>query len=276
MNKIKYIIFGRSNRKTKMINFRIPLILGILILFTAGSCVSPKEITYYQNMEAIEQQAADAEGNLEIRPNDLLTISVAAENIESVIPFNLPVVALRGNDPSSISGGMQLQTYLVDSEGNIEFPVLGTIQVQGLNRQELSQKLEEEITRYVKNPIVNIRITNFQVTVLGEVNRPGTYPIPDEYLTLNKALGLAGDLTIYGKRDNVLVIREAEGKKTYKYLDLTDSKTLNSEYYYLQQNDVVYVEPNSAQKQGAAYNRNASVYISIASILISLAVLITN
>ncbi|NJY64069.1 polysaccharide export protein [Salinimicrobium sp. CDJ15-81-2] len=255
---------------------RFPL-LGLLALLLAGSCVSGKKITYYQNMEAVEKEASAAKKSLEIMPNDLLTISVAAENLEAVQPFNLPVIGMPSTgDATRVSGQPQLQTYLVDSEGNIEFPVLGTVHVAGMTRQELSQKLQKKIAVYVQNPIINIRIVNFQVTVLGEVANPGTFSIPDEYLSLNKALGFAGDLTIYGKRENVLIIREGLEGKTYNYVDLTDADLLNSPFYYLQQNDVVYVEPNNAQKQGAAYNRNASVYISIASVLISLAILLTN
>ncbi|MCY2687788.1 polysaccharide biosynthesis/export family protein [Salinimicrobium sp. TH3] len=256
--------------------FRLPL-LGLLALLLASSCVSRKKITYYQNMEAVEKEAAAAKKGLEIMPNDLLVINVAAKNLESVQPFNLPVVGMPSTgDATRVSGQPQLQTYLVDSEGHIEFPVLGTLKVSGMTRQELSQMLEEKISAYVQEPIINIRIVNFQVTVLGEVNNPGTFSIPDEYLSLNKALGFAGDLSIYGKRDNVLIIRETLEGKTYNYVDLTDANLLNSPFYYLQQNDVVYVEPNNAQKQGAAYNRNATVYISIASVLISLAILLTN
>ncbi|MDX1760561.1 MAG: polysaccharide biosynthesis/export family protein [Christiangramia sp.] len=255
--------------------FRIPL-LGLLALLLASSCVSGKKITYYQNMEAVEKEASAAKRSLEIMPNDLLTISVAAENLAAVQPFNLPVVGMPSGDPTRATGQQQLQTYLVDSEGNIEFPVLGTVHVAGMTRQELSKKLQEQIAVYVQNPIINIRIVNFQVTVLGEVANPGTFSIPDEYLSLNKALGFAGDLTIYGKRENVLIIREGLDGKTYNYVDLTDADLLNSPFYYLQQNDVVYIEPNNAQKQGAAYNRNSSVYISIASVLISLAILLTN
>lgn len=255
---------------------RLPL-LGLLVLLLASSCISGKKITYYQNMEAVEKEASAAKNSLQIMPNDLLTISVAAENLEAVQPFNLPVVGTPNvMDPTRVSGQPQLQTYLVDSEGNIEFPVLGTVHVAGMTRQELSNQLKQQLQEFVQGPIVNIRIVNFQVTVLGEVARPGTFSIPDEYLSLNKALGFAGDLTIYGKRDNVLIIREGLEGKTYNYVDLTDSNLLNSPFYYLQQNDVVYVEPNNAQKQGAAYNRNASVYISIASVLISLAILLTN
>ena len=253
------------------------LLLGIVTLFIVTSCVSGKKITYYQNMEALDKEAAAAQKGLEIKPNDLLVISVAAENMAAVEPFNLTVGGLptpTSGDITSVRGQARLQTYLVDSEGKIEFPVLGTIYVEGMTRQHLSRLLEEKISKYVQNPIVNIRITNVQVTVLGEVNKPGTFSVPDEYLSLNKALGFAGDLTIYGKRKNILIIRETLDGKTYNYVDLTDANLLNSPYYYLQQNDVVYVEPNDAQKQGAAYNRNSSVYISIASVLISLIVLI--
>ena len=256
-------------------NFRLPLPLfvGILALLVASSCVSRKEIAYFQNMSELDAAIDASKTNLEIQPNDLLTITVSAANIEAVQPFNLPVTSA-----PSLAGGMtgrvELQSYLVDSDGNIEFPVLGTVHVGGLTRQQLTEKLKNEISRYVQNPIVNIKIINFQVTVLGEVNRPGTFTVPDERISLSKALGLAGDLTIYGRRDNVLIIRETGEKEQYAYVDLTDSELLNSPYYYLQQNDVVYVEPNSAQMQGASYNRNASVYISIASVLISLIVVI--
>lgn len=257
---------------------KIPRIFFLLFLSSLiSSCVSGKKITYFQNMEELQQEADNLKQSIEIKTNDMLTIIVSAENPESVQPFNLPVVSKPATGEVTMIGGQQqLQTYLVDSEGNIEFPVLGTVNVKGLNRQELSELLEKRISKYVQNPIVNVRIANFQVTVLGEVNRPGTFSIPDENLSLNKALGFAGDLTIYGKRDNVLIIREGNEGKSYEYVDLTNSDLLNSPYYYLKQNDVVYVEPNYAQKQAAAYNRNSSVYISIASIIISLAILFTN
>jgi len=256
---------------------KLPL-LAILSLLFLNSCVSGKKITYFQNMEQLQQLAEASKTGLSIKSNDLLTISVSAYNMEAAQPFNLPVVgvATGGGDAGLRVGGTpQLQPFLVDSDGNIEFPQLGTIKVAGMNRQELSGKLKTLISEYVKEPIVNVRIVNFQVSVLGEVNRPGTFSVPDEYLSLPKALGLAGDMSIYGQRENVLVVREENGQKNYAYLDLTDAKVMNSPYYYLKQNDVVYVEPNNAQKQGAGYNRNATVYISIASVLISLAILIT-
>ncbi|GHA46154.1 polysaccharide biosynthesis protein [Salinimicrobium marinum] len=227
-------------------------------------------------MPELQSTIDAAKTNLKIQPNDLLTITVSAANIEAVQPFNLPVTSAPRIGDMGIQGNMQLQSYLVDSDGNIEFPVLGTVHVAGLTRQELVEKFKTEISRYVQNPIINIKLVNFQVTVLGEVNRPGTFTVPDERISLSKALGMAGDLTIYGRRDNIMILRETGDTKEYEYVDLTQSDFLNSEYYYLHQNDVVYIEPNQAQMQGASYNRNASVYISIASVLISLAILLTN
>lgn len=250
----------------------------VICMCLLSSCVSRKEIVYFQGLEqAGERLDMNKDKSLKIKPNDLLTITVSAPEQAAAMPFNLPVMGmpLEGDSGLSVTGRQQLQTFLVDAEGNIEFPILGTVNVAGLSRQDLQEKLKSEIREYVQEPIVNIRLVNFQVSVLGEVNRPGTFDIRDEYLTLPKALGLAGDLSIYGKRNNVLVMREDQGKKTYKYLDLTDPGIVDSPFYNLQQNDVVYVEPNSAQRQSASYNRNAGVYISIASVIVSLAVLLT-
>jgi polysaccharide export outer membrane protein len=254
--------------------------LSFFALFSvllASSCVSRKEIVYFQGLEEAEAKLIENTHKEGIKPNDLLTISVAAAEQEAALPYNLPVVAApQGgiNMALSINGRQQLQTYLVGKSGSIQFPQLGKLEVQGLSRQELSEKLEHILADYIQNPIVTVKIVNFQVSILGEVNRPGTFTIEDGYVSLPQALGLASDLSIYGKRDNVLVMREEDGRKSHAYLDLTDANVINSPYYYLQQNDVVYVEPNGPQMQSASYNRNASVYISIASVLVSLIVLI--
>jgi len=238
-------------------------------------------MVYFQGLEAAKEQLnTNQNKSIEIKANDLLTISVAAPEQEAAMPFNLPVVGMPQagglSADLSVQGRQQLQTYRVSELGSIQFPVLGKIKVAGLTSQQLSTQLEAQISDYVQDPIVNSRIVNFQVSVLGEVAQPGTFDIRDEYLSLPKALGFAGDLSIYGKRDNILVMREEDGKKIHAYLDLTDPGVVDSPFYYLQQNDVVYVEPNGAQLQSASYNRNAGVYISIASVLISIAVLITN
>ncbi|MDN3596252.1 polysaccharide biosynthesis/export family protein [Zunongwangia endophytica] len=260
--------------------FKPKFIICLFCLALLSSCVSREEMVYFQNLDQIKDMGdASIYDNLKIKPNDQLSITVSAENMESATPFNLPFVAgMAGGQMGDlrVNGTPVLQNYLVNAEGEIQFPILGTIKVAGLNRKELSKKLKGKISEYIQNPIVFVRISNFQVTILGEVKQPGTFPVTDEYLSLPKALGLAGDLTIYGRRKNILVVRESkDGEKEHAYLDLTDSNIVNSPFYYLQQNDVVYVEPNGPQLQSANYNRNASVYISIASVLVSLAVLLT-
>lgn len=241
-----------------------------MLLLLLSSCVSRKDVVYFQDLKGLQQEIAAAKEGIKIQPNDQLSITVSASNIEAVQPFNLPITtAPRLGDSRMVTGSMQMLTYLVDSDGNIEFPQLGTIHVAGKTRQELIGFLKEKISQYVQNPIINVQLTNFQVTILGEVNQPGTYSVPDERISLPKALGLAGDLNIYGKRDNIMILRETGDSVTYGYVDLRDSDLIDSEWYYLQQNDMVYVEPNKAQVQAAAYNRNASVYISVAGVIIS-------
>jgi len=250
------------------------LLLSLILLSTLASCVSKKQILYLQD---IEKMAANSEAMFStpvIQPNDVLSISVTAFDMEAAAPFNL-IMPARTVQEATNSSSRELQGYLVSQEGTIEFPVLGTIKVGGLSRQELIEKMKKEIQLYIKDPIVNVSISNYKVTVLGEVARPGTYNIPDERITLLEALGRAGDLTIYGKRTQIILLREQEGVKTHTILDITKSDFLNSPYYFLKQNDVIYVQPNNAQVNSAAYNRNSSVYISIASVLISLIVLIS-
>jgi polysaccharide export outer membrane protein len=244
-----------------------------------SSCgASKSEIVYFQGLNQKGEILNGTElRNINIKSNDQLSITVAAAEQSAAAPFNLTV---QGTPSVNVFGGVMfnqnqqvLQSYLVDIDGNIEFPILGTIQVAGLSRQELQALLKIKISEYVQNPIVNVRILNFQISVLGEVRVPGTYEIRDEYLTLTQALGLAGDLTIYAERSNVLVIRQESDKKVYEYLDLRDPAILNSPFYTLQQNDVIYVEPKS-NYVNSAYTRNSQVYISVLSALISLSILI--
>src|SRR5690606_7705059 len=181
-------------------------------------------------------------------------------------------MSVNPNNPAG-QGQYQQQMYLVDSEGNIEFPVLGTIKVAGKTKEQLVNELKEKISRYVINPIVNLRIMNYQIAVQGEVNRPNVFKIDSERITLPEALTMAGDLTIYGKRDNILIIREDNGKKITQRVDLTSSDFINSEYYYLKQNDIVYVEPNKVRVNSAAVGPNVSVAISVVSLLITIVAL---
>tara|TARA_R110002033_G_scaffold60044_5_gene109935 strand:- start:15448 stop:16224 length:777 start_codon:yes stop_codon:yes gene_type:complete len=240
---------------------RILYILVFAIL-TATSCASRKNIVYFQDEQLQEEQLPSKPRQLTYKPDDILIINVSALDPDTVRPFNLTVSSNNSTNATGVQGNLQLQTYLVNYDGNIDFPVLGTIKVEGLTRTDLTSMLKERIKEYANDPIVNIRLANFTVTVLGEVARPGTFTIQDERITLLEALGLANDLTIFGKRKNVLLIREIDGKKKYAKIDLTSINTLNSPIYYLQQNDVIYVEQNRAKIRSSTYNQNNGLLLS--------------
>lgn len=248
--------------------------LGIISILLFMQCVSKKDIVYLQ-FDDIDTKNINNDYQLHFKPDDMIQIIVSAENLESVMPFNLSVVAFQSTTGMAF-GQPQQQAYLVDKNGYIEFPVLGSLKVGGLTRVEVIRLLREKLDpSYVKDPIINIFITNFKVTVQGDVLRPGTFTVPNERLSIFDALGLAGDLNISGNRENVLVIREENGTKNEYRVNLMSKKTLTSPVYYLQQNDVVYVEPNYAKAQDAAYTRNTGLFISLASVLISLLTVIT-
>jgi polysaccharide export outer membrane protein len=250
----------------------ICLISCVFLLF---SCGSRKDIVYYQNIDSMVTQQNTNSYEVKIQPDDLLMIIVSAEDPEIAVPFNLATIAIANQSKLEIAGGQQIiQSYLVDRNGMIDFPVLGKLQVGGLTRSEVLKLIKDKIKVYIKNPIINLRITNFKISLQGEVNLPGTYTISSERVTLIEALSMAKDLTIYGKRDNVLVIREVNGEKSYNRVDITKSDFINSPFYYLAQNDVIYVEPNKTKVNASVVGPNTAIIISAISILVSLSVLI--
>ncbi|PWK19971.1 polysaccharide biosynthesis/export family protein [Xanthomarina spongicola] len=257
-------------KRTKQILHKV-IIINIILVFS--SCVSSKEIIYFQDEPLNSLSTVNFNSDIVYKPNDLLTINVSALDPETVKPFNLPVIT---NSISSLrpQGDIKMQTYIVDLNGNIEFPVLGSIKIGGLNRFQATQMLKERISEYVTDPIINIRVTNFTITVIGEVNGPGTYTIEDERISLLEAIGLAGDLTIHGKRENVFLIREQDGVKRFTKFDLTSINVINSPSFYLEQNDVVYVEPNKAKIRSASYNQNYIVIISAIGTLATIAAIL--
>lgn len=256
------------------------LLVLVLLGCLTGSCVSKKRVSYFQDIESLADSVSYQRQGIRLKSDDLLSITVSAANMESVQPFNLmtftrPSTEARATISSGTSSSGQQINYLIDSEGFINFPVLGKIKAEGSTREELRDLLEEKISEYVKDPIVNIRVLNFRVSILGEVSRPGSYTIDGERISILDAIGMAGDLTMGGKRENILVIREKDNKKHYEFIDLRSTDFFDSDYFYLQQNDIVYVEPNRAERQGAGYfNRNAGIYFSVASLLLSVMVLI--
>jgi polysaccharide export outer membrane protein len=246
--------------------------LFVLLLF---SCASRKDSVYYQNIDSLPAQEKPNSYEIKIQPDDLLLIIVSADDPETAIPFNLSTVSVPSAVNVNASRGQEMmQSYLVDAGGTIDFPVLGKLKVSGLSRTELMQLLEGKIAPYIKNPIINLRLMNFKVSVQGEVTLPGTYPVASDRITLIEALTMAKDLTIYGKRDNILVIREVDGVKSYNRVDITKADFIHSPFYYLAQNDVVYVEPNKTRINGAAVGANTGVIISITSLLITVITLI--
>jgi len=204
-----------------------------------------------------------------IKADDVLLIVISSENPEVAAPYNLKSVVLQGNSEEAIQT-QRTQTYIVDVEGTIEFPILGKIKVAGLSKVEAITQIKELLKDHVKDAVVNLRILNFEVTVLGEVKNPGTFTVSSERITLLEALGKAGDLTIYGKRKNILLIREENGLKSMHRIDLTKSDFINSPYYYLAQNDVVYVEPNRTRINSSAIGPNITVGISALSLIVTI------
>lgn len=251
-------------------------ITGFLsLLFLCNACASKQDVVYYQNIDEIPSQKNANSYEIKIRPDDLLSIIVSAEDPEIAVPFNLRTVSVVSPSRQDINNSqVTMQLYLVDSEGNIEFPVLGKLKVGGLTRTEVQKIFHDRIAAYIKNPIINFRIMNFKVSVQGEVTLPGIYTVNSERITLIEALAMAKDLTIYGKRNNILIIRDIDGVKTYNRIDITKADFINSPFYYLMQNDVIYVEPNKNKINGAAVGPNTSVLISISSLIITIITLI--
>ena len=236
------------------------LILSILML---SSCASKKEVVYFQNTGSFETLVDKNSFTPKFKVDDLISIHVSTLNSEASAPFNL----FRG----AAEGGIRPEQvdYLIDKEGEIDFPVIGKIKISGLSAEEVRNLLRDRLSEYLKDPIINIRLKNFSVTVLGEVNRPGTYPVNGERITILEALGFAGDLTVKGIRKNVMVIRDFDGTKVYTRVDLTNKEAMNSPVFYLTQNDVVYVEPNQSAITASSLDNRATIAVSIASILIT-------
>jgi len=209
-----------------------------------------------------------------IQINDILTIVVTAADPKVTAPFNPVSTMTTGSMTQQVDMALR-PTYTVDESGYVTLPMLGKIHVAGLTRVEAIEKIRGDLGKYIKDPGVNINYNNFRISVLGEVARPGSFILPTERVTVLEALGMAGDLTIRGVRENVMLVREVDGKKTIHRLDLTAQNTLNSPYYYLAQNDVIYVEPNKAQINNSKLGANTNIIISIASLLITVISVLT-
>lgn len=250
-------------------NLGLYILLGINLLLIF-SCADKKQIAYYQNIEQQANQNSEKTFESTIQPDDLLMIVVSAPDPEAAAPFNLETILVPTAIGQASTAQRQQQLYLVDTQGTIQFPVLGELNIGGKTKTEVVVLLKEKLKSQLKNAIVNIRIMNFKVSVQGEVTKPGSYTVSGERITLPEALSLAGDLTIYGKRNNIILIREVNNKKTFNRIDITKADFINSPFYYLSQNDLIYVEPNNAKaKTATGFNQNVPIWISIASLVSS-------
>lgn len=239
------------------------------------SCATKKEILYFQDADAYNNTPVSA-SRMTIQPNDILRITVGSLIQETALPYNPAPTGL-----SATGGGggdlVKLEGYLVSKDETINFPQLGLISTKDKTIKELEAEITQRLIDggHLNNPTINVRLLNAKVTILGEVGSPGTYDFYEENITVLQALGYAGDLTINGKRDDILLIRETDGVYTTTHLDLTSASLLNSPYFYIKPNDVIMVNPNGPRVKSAGYIGNLGSLLSIITILFTTVVLIT-
>lgn len=251
----------------------------VALCLAVYSCAPRQEINYMKDIENIALDNSVKNSRSTLQPGDQLIITVSAKDLDVVKPFNQNYSSTSTvAQYSSPSGNSQFQpipstgpTYIVDTDSNINFPQIGLVNTKNENVESFRGKLFELISNYVKNPIIDVKLVNFKVSVLGEVAKPGTYVIPDGNATLLQALGMAGDLTAFGLRNNILIVRNVDGKFTQQRIDITSAQFFNSPYYYLRQNDMIYVQPNTIREKTSRIDPNTGLYISVASVVASIA-----
>ena len=265
------ICASRVSRKGRGV---FPCLVAILLF---ASCQSYKKVPYLQDAKVVEQTAQQENlYDAKIMPKDLLTIVVSCTSHELAAPFNLTVATPITANSKSLTSQPSLQQYLVDNNGNIDFPVLGTLHIGGLTKSQAENMIKEKLKTYIKeNPIVNVRMANYKISVMGEVAHPGTFTITNEKVNIMEALAMAGDMTVYGQRDKVKLIREdAQGNRQVIPLNLNDADIIVAPYYNLQQNDVVYVTPNKTKAKNASISNSTTIWFSVVGTLVALASLI--
>ena len=253
----------------------------VALALLVSSCASTKDIAYFQNKMVNQPEKIDKHAGIVIQPKDMLSIVVSSRNPELVAMFNLPVVSYQAGGEVALNASQQrLMGYVVDEEGFIDFPVLGKLNIVGKTRWEVAELVKNKLIQegYLSDAVVTVEFLNFKISVLGEVASPGTFSIDGDKVTVLQAISLARDLTIFGRRDNVSVIREQDGKRTIYEINLTDVDLFKSPAYYLQQNDIVYVQPNDIKARQSTTDdktlRIASIGLSSGSLLISVVTLL--
>ena len=246
------------------------LLMAVAVVVMASCSTTNRSLTYFEDIDSVaSQEVLQSDYSLKIIPDDELLITVTSMMPNATAMYNLPL-----SNPSTRNAILavtqpQQQTYVVDKNGNIQFPVLGEIKVEGLSTQELREELVKRISKDVKDPIVRVQLVNFRINVLGEVRNPHAVSVRKERYSILDAIADAGDLTVYGERENVLLIREENGKMVCHRFNLNDADILKSPYFYLRQNDVIYVEPNKVRQDNSKYNQYNSYKISVVSTIVS-------
>ena len=262
--------------------FRFSILWCTVALMLLSSCATVKDIAYFQNKVVDHPEKIDKHAGIVIQPKDMLSIVVSSRNPELVVMFNLPVVSYQAGSEVVTSGYQKLMGYVVDNDGNIDFPVLGVMHVAGLTRWELSEMIKKQLLdqKYLTDAVVTVEFMNFKVSVIGEVTSPGTYTIQGDKVTILQAISMARDLTIFGERENVSVIRERDGERVIYEVNLCDVDLFKSPAYYLQQNDIVYVQPNQNKARQSTVDdkslRMTSIFVSGGSLIVSLATFVTS
>ena len=258
--------------------YKAVCMLTLSALLVSG-CTSYKKVPYLQDPEVVNNYGKEILlYDAKIMPKDILNITVNTTDPQAAAPFNLTV-----QDPINAASGSlrtttqpSLQQYLVNNEGEIDFPVLGRLKIGGLTKNQAEDLIREKLISYLKEtPVVTVRMVNYKISVLGEVNKPGTFTVTNEKVNVLEALAMAGDMTVYGVRDNVKLVREdAHGKRQIQTLNLNDADLVLSPYFYLQQNDILYVTPNKTKARNSDIGNSTTIWISATSILVSIASLL--
>lgn len=272
----------KNNKPTFVKNFKtlhLKIILATLFSFAVlSSCLPRQELNYMQDIDKVALENSLKNSRSTLQPGDQLIITVSAKDLDVVKPFNQNYSSTATvTQYSAPSGNVQMQqvpssgpTYMVDVDGNIFFPQIGKVDTRNENVETFRIKLQDLISKYVKEPIVDVKLVNFKVSILGEVKSPGTYVVPDGKANILQALGMAGDLTQYGIRENILILRNIDGNFTQHRINITSAEFINSPYYYVRQNDMIYVESNTIRQRASRVDPNTGLYISVASVLASL------
>jgi polysaccharide export outer membrane protein len=248
---------------------RSKLFIIIISSVLITSCSSKKDIVYFQNAKNFETIVDTDTFKAKLKIGDVLNINISTLDLTVTKPYNLM-------ESSGGAGGGQLIDYLIDSEGNIDYPVLGKVKLLGLTVEEAKQLFKKKFSDgdLLKDPVVIIRIKNYKISVLGEVGSPGIYPVSGERITILEAIAAAGDLNIRGRRDNITVIRDFNGSKTFTRIDITNKEVFNSPVYFLTQNDIVYVEPNTSAISSASGDSRIGLFSSIITVVLGVALLV--